>query len=765
MQTTRITGFPIQKIPYAQKDEEWRKLCVEYVIQRGFMFTSPMRNKMQVNYDLYNGKLDETDLKYVTNPYDIEKGQEAFPANIHNINRIYSRVNSLIGDEIARGDRFIIAQSNPGIASSIIEQKAEELKMAIKSMVAQGIDPNAVQEEKIPTFKELEEKFKTYKDLGEKAANIILNKQKKELEIDDHLIEAFKDLLIAGEEIHYIGVEDGSVLYERCNPKYCAYDRTQHIRKISKGSWFYREIRMTIADAYDKLGHLAKDKEEFLDAMLKYSGYSNSSDIIKRNYTRVNFGQQTTDEYLSSELISVFHVTWTSYQQIGFLKTLDENKQPIEMIVDESYKPVDGEEIRWEWKKQVWEGYRAASGYYLGIRPTNYEDLPYVGGRINDANSTSVSLVDILKPLFYLYIIAWYRLELNMARDKGKILVMDATQIPKTLGFDMKRWMHYASVYGVMFVNPYEEGFDIKREGKAAAFNQFAILDASTMQQINGYIQLVDYLDRVMGQVCGISPQREASINNSELVGNVERSINQSANITEYIFKRHAQIKRDVLTTILNHTKLAWLESGYDESIDYIMDDLTRVYMETVPDEFYFNDHDVYVTDASKDRQDLEYLKEMAKASMQSGTKLWEIGEMLVSDSMSEIVSKLKAADALRTIQEQQAQQAQLETQKQIAEQQQAMIAEQNRIKEEDSIRKSDTAITVAQIQADVQMNSADELASENRQRLLELEREKADNDAILKARKQDELERSNREKEKIAKQKASAPKSTTNKK
>ena len=82
------------------------------------------------------------------------------------------------------------------------------------------------------------------------------------------------------------------------------------------------------------------------------------------------------------------------------------------------------------------------------------------------------------------------------------------------------------------------------------------------------------------------------------------------------------------------------------------------------------------------------------------------------------------------------------------------IFTDKNRIKEEDSIRKQDTAIAVAQIQQETQMNSADEIASENRARLLDLEQQKAQNDAILKARKQDETERSNREKESIAKKK-----------
>nr|DAJ18001.1 MAG TPA: portal protein [Podoviridae sp. ctY3D12] len=33
----------------------------------------------------------------------------------------------------------------------------------------------------------------------------------------------------------------------------------------------------------------------------------------------------------------------------------------------------------------------------------------------------------MMKPLQYMYIVLWYRLELTMARDKGKVSVMDVT--------------------------------------------------------------------------------------------------------------------------------------------------------------------------------------------------------------------------------------------------------------------------------------------------------------------------------------------------
>lgn len=70
-----------------------------------------------------------------------------------------------------------------------------------------------------------------------------------------------------------------------------------------------------------------------------------------------------------------------------------------------------------------------------------------------------------------MYIVLWYRLELAIARDKGKVITMDITQIPKSMGITPERWLHYLSSVGVNFVNPYEGNPSDPSGTRAAAFN------------------------------------------------------------------------------------------------------------------------------------------------------------------------------------------------------------------------------------------------------------------------------------------------------
>ena len=75
-----------------------------------------------------------------------------------------------------------------------------------------------------------------------------------------------------------------------------------------------------------------------------------------------------------------------------------------------------------------------------------------------------------------------------MARDKGKVINMDITQIPKSMGVDVSKWLHYLTAVGVNFINPYEEGWNIpgREGGKPASFNQITNLDLTMSDVIAG---------------------------------------------------------------------------------------------------------------------------------------------------------------------------------------------------------------------------------------------------------------------------------------
>ena len=70
---------------------------------------------------------------------------------------------------------------------------------------------------------------------------------------------------------------------------------------------------------------------------------------------------------------------------------------------------------------------------------------------------------------------------------------------------------------------------------------------------------LMDKIESMVSEISGVSKQREGSIASNELVGNVERSVIQSANITEPLFWMHNQVKKEVLNMLFVPVKALFL--------------------------------------------------------------------------------------------------------------------------------------------------------------------------------------------------------------
>lgn len=306
-----------------------------------------------------------------------------------------------------------------------------------------------------------------------------------------------------------------------------------------------------------------------------------------------------------------------------------------------------------------------------------------------------------------MYIVLWYRLELAIARDKGKVINMDITQIPKAMNITPERWMHYLSSVGVNFINPYDESWNVpgREGGKPAQFNQITALDLTMSNVIAEYIQLMDKIEQLAGTISGITEQRQGAISSSELVGNVERSVVQSSHITEPLFWAHAQCKRHVLNMLLNTAKGAWQQSN-KKKLSYVFDNGERAFLD-ISDKFYYEDMDVFVSDTSKDLENIQKLQQLIQPAMQNGASLLEAAEILTNDNFNIIKQKLAAMQKRQEELQQQQQEAEHAAQQQLqqmqneAKQQELMLQEAQMDLDRYKIdQDNQTKITVAEISA-----------------------------------------------------------------
>lgn len=731
-----INQFPLQRLPMSKKTQDWKEACVDYIAGHSQGSSRDGNNRsrkeeMQTYYDLYNSIYSEKDLKYVTNPF---KQQDGFPAMAQDYNIIKPKIDLLLGEETKRPFNFRVVHTSD-IATSEIQDKAKQMIVDyIQATIMSKLGPEeqaryqeALQSGEIMTPEQIQKYIsKDYKDIAEITAYHSLNYLKNKLNITHEFFKGWKDALIGGEEIYYVGIVNGELCLQRINPIYFDYDSdTSDLEFIHEAQWCCYEMIMSLTEVYDRLYDKMSEKQlnELLDMMDDRSKGGVTPEVRKTSLDYPHIKTHSINGFSSNPFeeadnIHVWHCCWKSLKKIGFVNIINpETGMPEEYQVDETYKETGNElDVEWKWIIEVWEGYRIGQDIYVGIQPVEYQHisadnpnaqrLPYTGVIYNNTNSRPRSLVSMMKPLQYMYIVLWYRLELAMARDKGKVVTMDITQIPKSMNIDVAKWMHYLSALGVNFVNPYEEGWDIpgREGGKPSQFNQISALDLTMANTIDQYINLMDKIESMLSEISGVSKQREGSISSNELVGNVERSVVQSAHITEPWFWVHNQVKKECLTMLLDTAKHAWKDNR--TSIQYVLDDATRAFL-TLSDDFFYEDMDIFVEDTTKNQQQIEALKNLMQPAMQNGASLLDIAEIITMDNVTMIRSKLEEIEQKRMEQQQAMEQAQAEREQQMAQIQNEIKEEELMLKEaEMDLKKYEidsnnaTKITVAQLNA-----------------------------------------------------------------
>jgi hypothetical protein len=696
--------LPQQRLPMSRKTKDWGKACINFYSNYRYTNGTSLRSdrfRKLINYDLYNAKINHNDVETICNPLGLSDSSWANRFQHYDV--ISEAIRLLEGEESKRPDTFMVVSES----TDDINRKQDNLKKRIleslQQMLMAEVDPTTIDPNNPPQTPEQVVKYSKYNvtDLIESKANKALKHLKKYLNLKQVFSLGWKDALIAGEEIYWSGIVNGEVAIRRVNPINLTVILDDDTQYVDEAVAVIEERMLTIASILDEYGDDLTDGD--LETLEEYSrgvmgsfgtagGYSPQFTVQDGQMGRD--GATITGSYQGNNInnysIRVVRVEWLSMKQVGTLTYTDEQGQLQSDMVDESFILSKFKElypdasVEWFWINEAWEGIKIGEDVYVGMRPKPnqrrrmdnpyYAKLGYNGYIYEATNSQSVSVVDRLKPYQYLYDIIMYRLELAFASDQGKVFLMDVAQIPESHGIDRERWLYYLKEMKIGFINSFEEGKRGTSIGQRPAFNQFQAIDLSLAQSIQQYINYLDYIKNQIYFVSGITPQRLGAVSSNELVGNVERAVNQSALITEYLFEAHDEVKRRVYTSLLEVFKIA-ARDGY--KTQYILDDMGVELLNIEELEFENSEFNVYMTNSSKDlliKQKLENLMDVAIKAQKAD--LSTMVDALMNDSIQDISHILKDAEAKFYEREQQNQQMQQQMQ-------QEQIAAQNQMHQE----------------------------------------------------------------------------------
>ena len=759
---SNFINLPPQQLPFSKKNKKWRKAHLDWADSKTFFNYSLVRKSVihkKINYDLLNGKLHMSDLELILNPENLQAG--FIPERIQHYPIMNSKLNVLRGEESKRVFDFKVVVTNPNAITEIENNKKQELLQKLQEWVAN----TAQSEEEANQELERINDYYTYEwqDMREIRANALLNHYIKEYNIPLMFNQGFMDAMANGEEIYQCDIVGGEPTITRLNPLKVRIFKSGYSNKIEDADMIIYEDYWSPGRVIDTFYDVLTKKDlEYIEKLPDHVGQAaiDSMGNIDERYGFVNnhmIGDEMSTEgffwdplggydgvnnsllpYDVAGNLRVLRVYWKSRRRIKKVKSYDpETGEEIYNFYPENYiiNKDAGEEEQIFYINEAWEGTKIGTDIYVNMKPrvVQYNRLSnpsrchfgIVGSIYNLNDNRPFSLVDMMKPYNYLYDVIHDRLNKLIARNWGSLVRLDFAKKPRD--WDVEKWLYYAKTMGLAVEDSFNEGSIGAATGKlAGALNNAStgVITASDGNQIQQYINLLEFIKMEMAEVAGITKQREGQVSNRETVGGVERATLQSSHITEWLFVVHEDVKKRALECFLETAKIAL--RGRSKKFQYILSDNSMRVMDIDGDEFAEADYGLVVDNSNGVQELNQKLDTLAQAALQNQTLHFSTIMKLFSSSSLAEKQRLVEKDE-RDIQERQAQAQQQQAQIQQQEIERKAQIEQAKMQQEDALnaRDNETKIQIALINAQSKNTMDDgieepEFSEEARANLLE---------------------------------------------
>ena len=353
-----------------------------------------------------------------------------------------------------------------------------------------------------------------------------------------------------------------------------------------------------------------------------------------------------------------------------------------------------------------------------------------------------------------LYDATMLRVTEGLSKYFGSMPVIDYAEIPE--GWDVEKWLYFARKAGVAVKDSFKEGKKGQALGKLAgglSGSQNVMNQSGLGDYIQQQINILSFIETQMGRIIGVPPQRLGDIQNRETVGGVERAVTQSSFITNEMYKIHDNVKKRVLTMLLELCKTAYKDNP--QKFQHISDDYLNQIFE-IDNEFIEEEYGLLI-DNDQDITKLEQqLEGLTQAALQNQLiNFSDVFKIYNSSSMSEKQRIIEKSEA--DMQKRQEEQSKRESEMAQAQLQQNAEIESQRIAREDKNTADKLALEKYKVDQDnltkrIALNDSayDEKELIKLSEELELKYKQHEDEMLLKMKELNEKIRNNKAKEKL---------------
>jgi hypothetical protein len=328
--------------------------------------------------------------------------------------------------------------------------------------------------------------------------------------------------------------------------------------------------------------------------------------------------------------------------------------------------------------------------------------LPVEGSVFGDRNTRSISLVDLMKPYQIGYNIVNNQIADILVDELGTVIMLDQNSLPRhSMGEDWGK-NNLAKAYVAMKnfqMLPLDTS--ITNTENALNFQHYQVLNLEQTNRLLSRVNLASYFKNQAFEVIGLNPQRMGQqIAQQQTATGIEQAVNASYAQTEQYFIQHSDNLMPRVHQMRTDLAQYYHSKKPSVRLQYITGKDEKVNFETNGTELLMRDLNIFCTTKTNSRSIMEQLKQLALSNNTTGASIYDLGNVIKSESIAELTGVLKDAEKKTQEAKQSEMQQQQELQQQMMESQERQKQMDLQFKAEQADLDRQTQLTVAEIRA-----------------------------------------------------------------
>jgi len=460
---------------------------------------------------------------------------------------------------------------------------------------------------------------------------------------------------------------------------------------------------------------------------------------------------EDTVDFGKTHLLRVSTIYWKSQRKVGHLTKITEEGEIIQDIISEAYKITDkpqyntvmykdktkdnlvfGEHIDWILINETWGGVKIGPNrpafwgmnnpgginpIYLGLNggkpgkiPFQFKGdstlygckLPVEGAVFGDRNTRSISLVDLMKPFQIGYNIVNNQIADILVDELGTVIMLDQNSLPRhSMGEDWGKNNLSKAYVAMKNFQMLPLDTSITNTENALNFQHYQVLNLEQTNRLLSRIQLATYFKNQAFETIGLNPERMGQqIAQQQTATGIEQAMNASYAQTEQYFIQHSDYLMPRVHQMRTDLAQYYHSKKPSLRLQYITGNDEKINFQINGTDLLMRDFNIFCTTKTNQRSVMEQLRQIALNNNTTGASIFDLGNVVKSESIAELTGVLKDAEQKANAQKQ----AEMEQQQKMQEE---LLASQERQKQMDLQFKAEQAdldrqnnITLAEIRS-----------------------------------------------------------------